>query len=399
MSLNIQPSIPPVQKNKPVILFINHWASRPGGAEYSLLDIMTTATTVFECHLITSEPGWVIEKAEKQQVICHIIPCSQTVAHLKRKGPTGSIFGAIAAVLNLIWFSFKVSKLVKRLHPVLIHANVPKSHVTLRILRFLGVSTPAIVHLREIFDTASLASLFYRRFFLMHNTRIIAISHAVKAALPNHHKDNCIVFHNGIRIPAETLRPPPVLYSRLLYLGRVVPWKRCETLIEALRVLRQHPDTAQTTLDIIGGTWYWSEQYRQSLQQRIQEAGLSEACHLLPHTSDPDAMYASHDIFCIASQDEPFGRVIAEAQAAGLPVVAFCEGGVAEIIVHNDTGFCIQPDDTNAFIDALGVLCRDPLKRAAMGDAGRKRMQHLFNRDTQIPAIVEYMKKQCRIEF
>jgi len=200
------------------------------------------------------------------------------------------------------------------------------------------------------------------------------------------------VIYNGVAIsPQRTPPAQPDRPLRFVYLGRVVPWKGCHLLIEAFSVLYRKRGAAAGTLDIIGGTLYWSESYRDGLSAAITRLGLENACRLLPHTQAPLDALRERDVFCTASDREPFGRAIAEAQGCGLPVIAFAAGGICEIVVHGETGILVPPGDVHAFTDAMEGFVDAPEKIAAMGAASHDRTVRCFNRSVQIPAITDFL--------
>jgi glycosyltransferase involved in cell wall biosynthesis len=76
---------------------------------------------------------------------------------------------------------------------------------------------------------------------------------------------------------------------------------------------------------------------------------------------------------------EPFGRVLIEAMALARPVIAPREGGPLVIVADGETGLLVAPRNAAAMGDALASLLADPDRRAAMGRAGRARVDALFD--------------------
>ena len=89
----------------------------------------------------------------------------------------------------------------------------------------------------------------------------------------------------------------------------------------------------------------------------------------------PDAMpdfYRSLDVFVLPSKEpEPFGLVVLEAMASGLPVIATAHGGPAEILRDNVTGVLVTPGDPAKMMLAMRALSEDPGRAKEMGAAGR----------------------------
>lgn len=81
------------------------------------------------------------------------------------------------------------------------------------------------------------------------------------------------------------------------------------------------------------------------------------------------AELASHDVFIWPGLGEAYGLVYLEAQAAGLPVIAFASGGVPDTVKPDETAFLAPENDEAALAMALSRLLTDPALRARMGRA------------------------------
>jgi glycosyltransferase involved in cell wall biosynthesis len=99
-----------------------------------------------------------------------------------------------------------------------------------------------------------------------------------------------------------------------------------------------------------------------------------------PWSNDIVACFAAMDILAFPPiRRESFGRVSAEAQACGLPVVASRVGGIPETLCENVSGMLIPPGDVPAWTDALATLVNDASLRARMGVAGRAQASERFS--------------------
>jgi glycosyltransferase involved in cell wall biosynthesis len=374
-------------ESRPVILFVNHWARRLGGAEYSLLDVLAYMAPRCQAHLLTSEQGALTRQASALGVTCHYVPCRLKPNGMGRKGLFAAFFFNLPEYGSFLGFVIRASALLRRLSPQCVHANVPKSHVTLFLLAAMGYRGPCWFHMREIFKKGSTPYRLYQLLFPRKTGRCIAISHAVGSRMPPAMREKCLVIHNGVAIPPVMMAADKRRELRFVYLGRVVPWKGCHRLIGMFADAKKKYPAIKLT--IVGDTLYWPEDYRGRLEGQIKDLSLKESCFLLPHTQNPFRELGNHHVFCNASFEEPFGRSIAEAQAAGMPVVAFDGGAVGEIVISGTTGFLAPYGDETAFIHAMGTFIENPALVAAMGKAGRQRAALFFNRDIQIPLIGE----------
>ena len=91
------------------------------------------------------------------------------------------------------------------------------------------------------------------------------------------------------------------------------------------------------------------------------------------------AIYAAADLYVWPACNEAYGMALLEAQAAGVPVVAGREGGVAEVVEDGRTGLLVEPRSPTAFAAAVGALLDDPERRHAMGAAARARVLERYD--------------------
>ena len=122
----------------PSIVFINHWAKNLGGAEYSLLDILSFISKRVHAYLVTSEPGALIVKAASFPVESRIVPCSLKPGKNIRDHFFRMLVFSGKDVVSFIRFVFSVSRLIKKVKPEIVHANIPLSHLSLFLLVLTG---------------------------------------------------------------------------------------------------------------------------------------------------------------------------------------------------------------------------------------------------------------------
>ncbi len=370
------------------IIFINHWAKFLGGAEYSLIDLLRALPDQMDGCLITSEPGLLLESVKKMRVRRLVVPCSTGMLSVKRDNLVQSLLLHWRSLIGFFRYVLRVHSAVHRLKPDAIHANVPKSHITLFFCMLFGYRGVGIIHMRELFAPGTIAHFCYRVIGTPHRLRVIAISEAVRNGLPASLRRKTRVIYNGVRIPRRRKRQPTTLPIRYLYLGRVVPWKGCHRLIEAFSDLITQVPTGSATLRLVGDTSYWNHSYRDDLTALITRFRLDRLVALDDATDDPYSVLMQHDVLCMPSTDEPFGRVAAEAQGCALPVIGYAGGGLPEIVIHEETGILVPAGDTKAFATAMAVFVKHPERSIQWGENGYRRAADSFNRKNQIPLIM-----------
>ena len=154
-----------------------------------------------------------------------------------------------------------------------------------------------------------------------------------------------------------------------LFVGRLdSSQKGLGILVRALAAL---PHAAGLRLRLVGEDWGASEALlrlasRHGVRDRLALVGPVPRAHLLRE-------YARADFLVLPSLFEPFGIVLLEAMAAGIPVVASRVGGIPEVVVDGDTGLLVEPGDAEALASAMLRLAESPALRARLGTRGRKR--------------------------
>ncbi len=175
----------------------------------------------------------------------------------------------------------------------------------------------------------------------------------------------------------------------VLWAGRPVKFKRLPLLFRAFAEIRK--DFPQAKLVVAGR----KDLAQEDLELAAREAGLGES---LVWTGELDhaelaGLYAAADVFLYPSIYEGFGRVMVEAGAAGLPVVATATAGALDIVRDGETGFLTPIEDTHALADRVRQLLHDPKLRSAMGAAARKWIRAAFDPDRAYDAIVDQWRE------
>jgi glycosyltransferase involved in cell wall biosynthesis len=114
--------------------------------------------------------------------------------------------------------------------------------------------------------------------------------------------------------------------------------------------------------------------YAETLGRLVETLGITSRVEFRGFVEDVSRELARLDILVHASVlPEPFGQVVLEAMAAGLPVVAANAGGPAEVVTDEVNGLLYPTGDERALANALRRLAGDPALRDQLGQAGRAR--------------------------
>jgi glycosyltransferase involved in cell wall biosynthesis len=157
-----------------------------------------------------------------------------------------------------------------------------------------------------------------------------------------------------------------------------------------------HPSDGAARLTFVGrsmerkGGWWLLDVWRRYLQdvsvltlvtpEHIQsEDGVEVVGDVRPGDARIFDLLASTSVYAFPSPIDPFGYSIIEAMAMAVPVVAFGQAAVPEIVEDGTTGILVSPGDARGFADALRTLIGDPDLRQRMGEAGRARALERFD--------------------
>lgn len=147
----------------------------------------------------------------------------------------------------------------------------------------------------------------------------------------------------------------------LLFVGRLGQEKNIPFLLESLRIVKNNYN--DTVLVIVGGG-----PEEEDLKNMVVDLGLADSVVFTGTLTPRDVIdcYAGSSVFVFSSVSETQGIVIAEAKAAGLPVVAVRAYGVSEMVEDGADGF-LTDLDPNHFADKIITLLKDEPLRQDMG--------------------------------
>jgi len=105
------------------------------------------------------------------------------------------------------------------------------------------------------------------------------------------------------------------------------------------------------------------------------------------------AVFSAGDVFAFPGIGESLGMVYLEAQAAGLPVAALADGGVAEVVEAGHTGLLTPLGDDAAYCGAVAALLGDRERRLGMGEAARASVRERHDRSRNYAAVAGALKR------
>jgi glycosyltransferase involved in cell wall biosynthesis len=187
---------------------------------------------------------------------------------------------------------------------------------------------------------------------------------------------------------AEPERPRRGIRS-LLYVGRLTRDKGVHIAIEAIGLLSQQDRFSHVHLSIAG-----TGEDEAGLRRLVQDHHLEARVVFLGHQSREAlrTLYHEADVLVFPSLwQEPFGRVLIEAMAAGLVVVGTATGGAAEILTHDENALVFPASDAAALASQVSRLADSEPLRARLASAGRQQALERFSVDRMSAEIETYL--------
>jgi glycosyltransferase involved in cell wall biosynthesis len=203
------------------------------------------------------------------------------------------------------------------------------------------------------------------------------------------------LIENGVDLkrfhpPPQDVVPPAASGLKVLFVGRLLPFKGVSMLLEAIsQVSREVP----VTLAIIGDGPI--EMELRGLAEKLRIGSIVTFLGKLPLDEVAEQMRSAH-VFCLPSIRESGGAVLLEAAASGLPLVAVNYGGPAEI-VDEEVGHLVSADGPKELIaelvETFRDIARNPEKWRLRGEKARERAEKEYGWEARMQRALEIYRR------
>ncbi len=285
----------------------------------------------------------------------------------------------------------KIAAIVRENKIEIIHAHAARDY-PLAAMASKRSGVPFVLTRHVLFPMRRL-----HRLLLRNAARVIAVSDAVAGVLRKQHifaPEKIVTIHNGVdtdRFSRQTDRGGDTRRVRVGTIGHVAPIKGHDIFLRAAAEISRTP--CEMEFVIVGEDKSARREREAGLRDLIKNLNLSKHVRLLGWQDDVAGVLADIDIFVSAARSEPFGLVILEAMAAGVPVVATRSEGAAEIIEDGLTGLLVPVDDANELADAILKLVDDPSLGKRLSDNARKKVEQSFSLNAMTDATLDVYQK------
>jgi len=280
-------------------------------------------------------------------------------------------------------------RLMRKLEPHIVHTHTSKAGILGRLAAWLA-RVPTIIHTPHGHVFYGHFGRLLSRIFLQVEKLLGRITHHQIALTPEESNDylnlgvaksnNISVIHSGVDLncfkrsatesnPKRNELGIPSDYLVVGYVGWLIPIKGVTYLVNAMaEVVQRHPNS----LLLLVGKGDEKGEEETKLSKQVENLGIADNVRFLGWRPDVDEIMSCFDIFVLPSLNEGMGRVLVEAMATGLPIVASSVGGIPDLVKDGENGLLVPPANAGALEQAISDLLSDKSRRKHMGETGKK---------------------------
>jgi glycosyltransferase involved in cell wall biosynthesis len=356
------------------VAFIDHCAKLSGG-ELALVRVLPALQRVgVEAHVILGEHGPLEKQILATGATLEVLELDRNVGETKRDEIRLGGVGP-ARILAAWRDTLRLRRRLIQLRPDVVHTNSLKSALYGGVAgRLAGI--PVVWHIRDRIAEDYMprpAVHLVRLLARIIPWGIIANSQSTRATLRLSRQIDVIpspVVYDSVELPSMTVSRTDDTFA-VAMIGRLAPWKGQDIFLRAFaEAFGGGPERAY----VVGSAMFGEDSYEAAIRALALDLGVDRQVKFVGFTEDVLAILGVVDCVVHASiVPEPFGQVVVEGMAAGLPVIASAEGGPAEVITDGVDGLLCPPGDPHALAGMLRKLEADPALRARLGAAARIR--------------------------
>jgi glycosyltransferase involved in cell wall biosynthesis len=372
------------------VAFVTHCA-RLSGAELMLARLLPALEGV-EPHVLLGEGGPLVPRLLREGISVEVLPLPSSVLDVRR-GRVARGRLPVSAAAGTASYVVRLARRLRQLRPDVVHAYSMKAAVYGSVAARLA-RIPLVVHLHGRLEEEYLppdAVAFLQALLRRLPHTIVANSRSTLSTLGHVPGERAVVVYPPILVDGLRARQPGSPEEFCVgMVGRIAPWKGQDVFIRAFAAA--FPD-GKAQARIIGSALFGEDDFERELRQLVRDLGLDGRVEFAGFRDDVAAELSRLDALVHASViQEPFGQVVAEGMAAGLPVVAATPGGPDEIVEDGVSGLLYPSGDVGALADRLRRIAGDPALRERLGQSGRRAAER-FQPNVVGPALVDVYRR------
>ena len=342
------------------IVFLDHVARLSGG-EIALLRMLPELSRHVEVTVILGELGPLANRLRTAGVNVEIMPLEPHLRDLRKDTIRPGVV-QLKPLFSLPGYVLGLRRRIRELGADIVHTNSLKAALYGGLAgRLAGV--PVVWHVRDRIADDYLpgpAVELVRGLSRVLPVAVIANSHETMSTVPR--RPRRTVLYNAIVYDAveevEERKAERHSTTVIGMVGRLSPWKGQHLFLEAFAEAFRETEVRAR---LIGDALFGENEYAETLHRSAEKLGIAREVEFRGFREDIWAELRELDVLVHCSvRPEPFGQVVLEGLAAGVPVVAAAGGGPAELITNGVNGILTTPGNVPELATALRRLVDDP---------------------------------------
>lgn len=383
------------------VLIINQ-SSELYGSDKALLELLENFPKNYNPIVVLENDGILKEILKKKDIL--IIKSYA----IKLRKSDFNFFGIIKLIIKSINGLYDINKQTKNLKIDFVHSNT--TAVFLGAFYSFIFRKKHLWHVHEIVENPKILAKLYPKIVNFFADIIIFNSNAsfqnYYNICPKIEKKSKII-HNG-----QSRKEPKKDENQILdikknlfkakendliigLIGRIYKRKGQMVLLDSFNNLLSKQSNIH--LVFVGCTPAGHEKFLKKFHDKILEYNLNNKVTIVDFQEDIWKIYDCIDISIIPSvEPETFGLVATESMLSNLPVIASNLGGLSEVVINNETGFLIEPNNSNQLEEKMELLINEPELRKIFGENGKKRVEENFSTNKFISEFEKVYKDLYR---
>lgn len=374
------------------VLWVDHVRRILGGAEVNLVELLGSPndraswSSTVACH----PEGPLHVALSAAPVDRRSFGFEDALGGLRLVGTRFPLAGALRGLRALARARTSMRRLVAEIRPDVVVSCTNKDHFAVwPACRDAGV--PSVWWVNDILSADFFpwaARRAFRHQARRGATRLVVVSDHARESLVQLGlaPERVVAIHNGIPLDRYCRHPRGTL-RRMLNLtddefligvvGRFTPWKGQDLFLRVAESWCR--ESARGHFVLIGHAFNEDQPFEERLRNFVREKGLRDRVHFVPFQREVAAGLSDLDLLLHTSiKPEPFGRVIIEGMAVGVPVIAAKAGGVPEIVEHWRNGLLVEPGAVGGYVELVKTVMRDDALRASLSASAIKTVAERF---------------------
>jgi glycosyltransferase involved in cell wall biosynthesis len=211
---------------------------------------------------------------------------------------------------------------------------------------------------------------------LRKSRRIVLTTSASRAMIPAQYQEKCVIIPEGFGAQAHSFDATGDQGDYIFSSGRLVAYKAINILLDAFALCSDRVPRLVITGD---------GPERQQLEERASRLNIGSKVTFMGRVSKPENIsLMANSLFCVfPALNEAFGHVYLESMSCGKAVIATNWGGPADIVVNDETGFCVLGNNPKHHAELIAekmvALASDSAKTRSMGKLGKSRVENVYS--------------------